>query len=185
MQSLLCWQCKRRSPAMIMEKVRRTPNGASANCWLMVWPVAISAPAAATKPIIAARPFMSSGPEARKLAPSGVLKAKASAREYLRVESRQQPQLHWQQHAGSGGREVSVASFLSGFVFGGGSPWPGQTSRSNKAVSPTISLGPALAATVKEQVDERSWSMAQVDERVSRWCRFRPRDNVSERVLTV
>ena len=45
-----------------------------------VSPVEISAPAAATKPSMARRPFMSSGPEAMKLEPSGPEKAKACCR---------------------------------------------------------------------------------------------------------
>ena len=49
--------------------------------------------------------------------------------------------------------EVSVASFLSGFVFGGSSPHGLARLRGPEGGLPTISLGPALAATVKEQVD--------------------------------
>ena len=42
--------------------------------------MAISAPAAATKPSMARRPFMISGPEPAKLEPSGPEKANACAR---------------------------------------------------------------------------------------------------------
>ena len=60
--------------------VMSTAVGASANCCATVSPVEISAPAAATKPSMARRPFMSSGPEAMKLEPSGPEKAKACCR---------------------------------------------------------------------------------------------------------
>ena len=63
---------------MIMEMVRITAAGASANCCATVSPEEISAPAAATKATMARRPFISSGPDTvPRTCPSGAENANA------------------------------------------------------------------------------------------------------------